>query len=87
MKKLYTFYNTLNIFKEKGLLSHITITANEKRFDLNTKWHHHFLCEKCGLIYDLEINCPHSDEEMMCGHLIKERHGYFRGICKECLEK
>ena len=41
-----TIYNTLNAFLEKGLVSAVTITGTEIRYDFNTSSHHHFLCKK-----------------------------------------
>jgi Fe2+ or Zn2+ uptake regulation protein len=82
-----TIYNTLNAFLEKGLVSAETITGKEIRYDLLTSPHHHFLCNKCGAIIDLDIRCPFVDREIesIDGHKIIAVHGYFRGICKKCL--
>ena len=83
-----TIYNTLNAFLEKGLVSAETITGTEIRYDLVTSPHHHFLCEECGQIIDLDIRCPFMDreQEYIAGHKIKEVHGYFMGICNKCLK-
>ena len=82
-----TVYNTLNAFLEKGLVSAETITGTEIRYDLSTTSHHHFLCEKCGAILDIDIRCPFIDRKIdtVNGHKIIEVHGYFKGICKDCL--
>lgn len=82
-----TVYNSLNLFIEKGIVTPLYITGSEVRFDLNTSQHHHFLCEKCGRIYDITIVCPFLSKTEIQGHQIKQKHGYFRGICKHCLEK
>lgn len=84
-----TIYNTLNAFLEKGLVSAITITGTEIRYDINTNPHHHFLCRECGRIIDIDIECPFArgKEKAICGHRIEEVHGYFKGICKDCLKK
>ena len=82
-----TVYNTLNLFIEKGIVSPINITGTEERFDITTKPHHHFLCEKCGEIIDIDIECPYCKKGYIFEHKIKELHGYFKGICKNCLGK
>jgi len=82
-----TIYNTLNAFLEKGIVHSITITGTETRYDLEGCIHHHLLCKRCGKIIDLEIECPYVDDEEIAGHRIEERHGYFKGICRECLKK
>ena len=53
-----TVYNSLKLFMEKGIVTPLYITGSEVRYDLNTLQHHHFLCEQCGKIYDLIIDCP-----------------------------
>ncbi|MCD6329903.1 MAG: transcriptional repressor [Candidatus Cloacimonetes bacterium] len=82
-----TVYNSLNLFMEKGIVAPLYITGSEVRYDLSTSQHHHFLCEQCGKIYDLTIDCPYLNKNTIEGHQIKQKHGYFRGICKSCLEK
>ncbi len=82
-----TVYNTLNALSEKGLVAAVTITGTETRYDFNTSSHHHFLCKKCGTIIDIAIECPFAvgQEKAVDGHRIEEVHGYFRGICADCL--
>lgn len=81
-----TIYNTLNLFLDKNLILGLTITGLEMHFDINTKPHHHFYCVTCGKVYDLEIHCSHSNNKsnIIDGNLIREIHGYFKGICKNC---
>jgi len=83
-----TVYNTLNIFLEKRLVSSITITGTETRYDFHTDSHHHFLCKKCGKITDVDVTCPFSEgKTSQHGHRIEEVHGYFKGMCKDCLRE
>lgn len=84
-----TIYNTLNVFVEKGLVSAVTITGKEIRYDYQTTGHHHFLCKKCGEIIDIDIECPFIEGTVKktYGHKIEEVHGYFKGLCKNCLKK
>ena len=49
-------YNTLDVFYENGLVTPIFITGLEARFDSNISPHHHFFCEKCRQIIDLDIS-------------------------------
>jgi len=82
-----TVYNTLNALAEADLAVAISITGSETRFDSTLENHHHFLCERCGKILDIAIACPNCGRDRIEGNLIKEIHGYFKGICKECLVK
>lgn len=81
-----TIYNTLELFIDKGLV--ICITTKDKMcFDGYPEIHHHFICQKCGNIYDINISCPYVKMQKIDGHLIKEFCTYFRGICKNCIQK
>ena len=80
-------YNTLNFFHQKGLAIPLFITGSETRYESASSPHHHFLCEKCGQIIDIEIDCPYFKTGEVDGHKIKEWHGYFIGICRDCLSK
>ncbi len=85
---LTTVYNTLNALLEKGLVSAVTITGTEARFDINARSHHHFLCKECGKIIDVNVECPFAmGEKSISGHRIEEVHGYFKGTCEDCLER
>ena len=82
-----TIYNTLNALVEKGIIRAITITGTESRYDLKIRPHQHFLCRRCGRVIDINIECPYVKKGQIGGHKIEELHGYFKGICKECLKK
>ncbi len=86
---LTTVYNTLNAFLKKGLVSAVTITGTETRYDSITTHHHHFLCKRCGKIFNIDIQCPimAGTNKISCGHKIEEVHGYFKGLCKDCIKK
>jgi Fe2+ or Zn2+ uptake regulation protein len=84
-----TVYNTLSAFLEKGIITAETITGTGIRYDFAPVPHHHFLCTKCGKIYDVKIKCPLGNDmkNTIDGHHIHEIHGYFKGICRECYNK
>ena len=80
-------YNTLNLFYEKGVVSPLFFTNQEARFELKKEHHHHFLCEKCGKIIDLELQCKYFKAGELGGHKVKGLHSCFQGVCKNCLKK
>lgn len=82
-----TVYNTLDAFSKNGLVSVLTITGSELRYDIYTEPHHHFLCKECGRIIDMNIQCPYLEKAKTGEHKIEEIHGYFKGVCKDCLAK
>jgi len=80
-----TLYATLELFASHGLVSRLSIDSGEVRYDGLADPHHHFLCEACGAIIDLNIACPAGRRGEVDGHKIKEIHGYFKGVCEDCL--
>ncbi len=82
-----TVYNTLNLFLEAGLIRELNIEDNESRFDIITKNHGHFKCERCGRIYNFNIDFNNFKAEGLAGFEIKDKNVYFKGTCPECLSK
>ncbi len=82
-----TVYNTLKLFSEQGAALMLTIDEKNTNFDADTSIHSHFLCKRCGHIYDLKT--PEAmkkvEEQDLDGHMVSEVHYYYKGICKECL--
>jgi len=79
-----TIYNALETFVEKGLVMPIVITGTEMRYDANASKHPHFLCEKCGKIIDIDLECRYIGKMNVRGNIINEMHCYLRGICQNC---
>ena len=77
-----TVYNTLKLFIEKKTVQGLTISENEMRFDADTRPHLHFICDQCGMIYDLFIEFPEYSGQILDGHKITEQQVYLKGICK-----
>jgi Fur family peroxide stress response transcriptional regulator len=82
-----TIYNTLNSLAQKGIISGITITGVETRYEYKELPHHHFLCKSCGKVFDIPVRCPYFEKKEIPGFKVEELQGYFKGICKECLRK
>ncbi|MEG1564821.1 MAG: transcriptional repressor [Bacteroides sp.] len=83
-----TVHNTLRLFAEQGAALMLTIDDRNTNFDADTSRHAHFLCKKCGGIYDLETTVDTKEVEnlQMEGHEVTEMHYYYKGICKNCLK-
>ncbi len=82
-----TVYNSLDILQKYGIIQSLTICGSEYRYDFKEGMHHHFLCKKCGRIIDIDIACPNIQKVARYGHEIEEVHGYFKGICKNCIQR
>jgi Fe2+ or Zn2+ uptake regulation protein len=82
-----TVYNSLETLEKHGIIRSITISGSELRYDFKHGMHHHFLCKNCGSIIDIDVECPNLGKILKCGHIVEEVHGYFKGICKKCMNK
>jgi len=82
-----TVYNTLKILKSHDIIHSISVPDGETHYDVNTQVHYHFYCTECHKIYNLELDCPQLENKLIEGHKINNFHGYFTGICKNCLKK
>ena len=80
-----TVYNTLDILEKHNLVNVVSITSSELRYEYNHGTHHHFMCRKCGKIYDIHVTCPMHQTDFLQGHRIEKIEGYINGICKDCL--
>ena len=49
---LATVYNTLNQFRDAGLLREVVVAPGRSYFDTNTGDHHHFFVESDGELHD-----------------------------------
>lgn len=80
-----TVYNTVKLFLEHRLVQPLVIEEKEVRYDIDTSYHGHFKCERCGKVFD--FTAPRSgDSEIpeLKGFQIRERHMYFKGTCRSC---
>ena len=83
-----TVYNTLKILSEQGAAQTLTIDERNTCYDADTTPHAHFLCKRCGKVYDLACNDTVRQvvDTDMDGHEVQEIHYYYKGICKQCKE-
>ena len=81
-----TVYNTLKLLTDQGAVRMLSIDERFTCYDTHTEPHAHFLCRKCGQVYDLPlptgpIKVEAADSE---GHDVEEIHYYYKGVCKQC---
>ena len=80
-----TVYNTLKLFVEKGVAISINIDEKNVRYDGDVSVHAHFICSRCGNIYDVYSE---SLIAVACSKLgnkkVLETQVYYRGYCEKC---
>lgn len=84
---LGTVYRNLNLLTELGMLKKIHLDNSKDRFDARTDAHCHFLCQKCGRVFDAEDSALHGIEKRIfenSGHIVTEVSLNFKGICGSC---
>lgn len=79
-----TVYNTLNLFRDKGVLTELLTYENEARYDINTAPHAHFYCIECGELSDINIDEAIPRNQKFQGHLVLEYQVLLKGICANC---
>ena len=88
MMSFATVYNTLEMLRQTGQIIELAIDPQKKRFDPNTRPHHHLICLHCKDITDVhrDFNLALSESER-CDYSIVGNHVDFYGICPKCKEK
>lgn len=82
-----TVYRTLLSFSEIGLADIIEGHGEPKRFDPETRSHHHFRCIKCGKITDFKSELYDNIEipqEIRKDFKVIKKRVVLEGICKYC---
>ena len=82
-----TVYRNLRILLEDGKISDLKLEGSVGRYEGNQNNHYHFLCERCGRIFDLDEPVDHSIEYRVAsktGFKVKGHHLELIGLCPDC---
>lgn len=80
-----TVYNCLKDLSASGLLIPVMIDNDKIRYDADTSFHGHFICEKCKKIFD--FYCADYETKGMDGFVINQKDVYYSGLCDCCNTK
>ncbi len=83
-----TVYNTLEVLKGLGELAELRI-AQAVHYDLDTAPHYHFLCRRCGRLFDLKAPPELAGlvGRELEGHKIEEVQVSLYGLCARCAKE
>lgn len=84
---LGTVYRNIALFKDEGKVSVICNVNGEERIDGNTLPHPHFVCNKCGNVYDVDDNTNLTEDcalLMKNGFFVESKFVLYYGICPNC---
>jgi Fe2+ or Zn2+ uptake regulation protein len=84
-----TVYNSLHALVRAGLVREVPLEGNAARFDANVAPHHHFVCDRCGEVEDVDwCGLATTPEPAAVGRRTVNRYEIvFRGICGSCRDK
>lgn len=82
---LRTVYQTLGELAEMGELQLVDVGTGAKRFDPNMTDHHHFVCESCGTVRDVEIAAKPKMRGGSGKFEISQVGVVFHGRCENCV--
>jgi Fe2+ or Zn2+ uptake regulation protein len=86
---LGTVYRNLEVLVEDGELEEVKISSGATRYDGNLSRHHHFGCDRCGRILDIELPEPRGLKQRLIrdyGHQPDRVSISISGICLECAD-
>jgi Fe2+ or Zn2+ uptake regulation protein len=83
-----TVYNSLNALSRAGLVREISIDGKATLFDSNLHRHHHFVCDHCGRVEDIEwFDAPKVSRTALGERRIREFEVVLRGTCEHCTKE
>ena len=87
---LGTVYRNLNVLAEHGKIRVLDYGSNHSRYDGTPEQHYHFKCEKCGGVFDLDIDLGLDLNEKINRETEFKANSHrleFSGICPNCQQK
>lgn len=80
-----TTYNNLRDLVEAGLVREVAVEGRAARFDAKGMRHHHFICDRCGNVEDVEwFDVPKPAARALGNRVVRECELIFRGLCTKC---
>ncbi len=80
-----TTYNNLRDLVQAGLVREVAVEGRAARFDAKGMRHHHFICDHCGHVEDLEwYAVPKPAARSLGKRIVRECELIFRGLCTKC---
>jgi Fur family peroxide stress response transcriptional regulator len=80
-----TTYNNLRDLVQAGLVREVAVEGRAARFDAKGMPHHHFICDRCGNVEDLEwYGVPEPAPGSLGKRIFRECELIFRGLCVKC---
>ena len=83
-----TTYNNLRDLVKAGLVREVAVEGRAGRFDAKDMKHHHFICDRCGSVEDMDwYDVPRPASRSLGKRVVRECQLIFRGLCTKCAER
>jgi Fur family peroxide stress response transcriptional regulator len=83
-----TTYNNLRDLVKAGLVREVAVEGRAGRFDLEGMRHHHFVCDRCSNVEDVDwYDVPKPGPRSLGKRVVRECQLIFRGLCAKCARK
>jgi len=80
-----TTYNNLRDLVKAGLVREVAVEGRAGRFDAPGMRHHHFICDSCGSVEDMDwYDVPKPASCSLGKRVVRECQLIFRGLCSKC---
>ena len=80
-----TTYNNLRDLVKAGLVREVAVEGRAGRFDAKGVRHHHFICDRCGSVEDVDwYDVPKPASRSLGKRIVRECELIFRGLCTKC---
>jgi Fur family transcriptional regulator, peroxide stress response regulator len=80
-----TTYNNLWDLVKAGLVREVAVEGRAARFDAKGMRHHHFICDRCGGVEDMEwYGVARPASRSLGKRVLRECEVILRGLCAKC---
>ncbi len=83
---LATIYKNITLLCDSGILREIKAPGYKQKYELNQSKHAHVMCDKCGKLEDIHIDCVALQTHCMqtSGYNLHSVSAIFMGTCPAC---
>ena len=82
-----TTYNNLRDLVQAGLVREVAVEGRAARFDARSMRHHHFICDRCSKVEDMEwYDVPKPAAGSLGKRILRQSELIFRGLCAKCAQ-
>ena len=80
-----TVYRNLRDLVDAGLVREVAVEGRSARFDVKGMRHHHFICDKCGEMENMDwFDVPQPPAGTVGKRIVREYEVILRGLCGVC---